>query len=594
MGGFVVEALIGVGGMGEVYRALQVNMGRPVALKVLAPDLCSDASYVRRFRQEARWLRDLEHPAIVPVLDAGEDGGLLYVAMRLLAGGSLASRLNGAPLPPGQALDLLTRLASAVDSAHSRGVIHRDLKPANILFDNDGQAYVADFGIARAVGEASDTTTGLVLGTPRYMAPEQAGPGVSHRSDLYAFGCIAMEVLSGSPPFLAEDPVALLVAHAHDEPPRARSRNAALPAAVDGVLRRALAKRPLDRYPSAGALVDDLRAALGNGSGYPGLLPAVTRQPELRPAGQEVRRAGGARTVPQLPARWRRVRAAAVSAAAAGVLGATVLLARPLAGPPAAGADARPSAPGSSASATAPPAASGAPPPDALPDVSTAELAAESSSGPAGGDLVQPDSDDDALGGLRGARLYEAILDGTDRSFQDAVGRVHDPAHEEVRFLPGAVELVARTPGADASTDLAVGNLTTFVGDLEFSVEPGTDVRFCWSLRWDAGSAYLLCLETLRETTAFQLWDGRRLTPLSEAAPVPGLQEGRAVRPTVVVAASRLSLYLDGRLLLDVEDDSIPPSPTIPGLEVDSSEGIGTVRVTAIRISALTRPTASP
>jgi alpha-tubulin suppressor-like RCC1 family protein len=263
VGSFTVEALIGRGGMGEVYRAVHRELGRPVALKLLLPALAMQEEFAARFVREARVMQSLDHPCIVTVLDAGDAGGRLYLAMRLVTGISLKDRLAEGLLPPEQIVSILEQLAEALDYAHSRGVIHRDIKPSNILIDPQGQPVLVDFGLAKALGDTSVTVSSQYLGTPTYMAPEQAsGDPIGHRADLYSLACVAFEMLTGTPPYTEQDTLALLLAHGTHPVPRATERNPDLPLPVNAVVQRALAKSPTQRYPSAGAFVDALKTAL--------------------------------------------------------------------------------------------------------------------------------------------------------------------------------------------------------------------------------------------------------------------------------------------------------------------------------------------
>jgi alpha-tubulin suppressor-like RCC1 family protein len=263
IGSFTVEALIGRGGMGEVYRAVHRDLGRLVALKLLHPVLATQEEFTARFLREARMMQSLDHPGIVTVFDTGDVDGRLYLAMRLIAGISLKDLLAQGRLPPGEILRILEQLAEALDYAHSRGVIHRDIKPSNVLIDPRGQPVLVDFGLAKALGDASVTVSSRYLGTPTYMAPEQAsGEPVSHRADLYSLACVAFEMLTGTPPYTEQDSLALLLAHGTHPVPRATERDQQLPGPVDAVFQRALAKSPTQRYPSAGAFVDALETAL--------------------------------------------------------------------------------------------------------------------------------------------------------------------------------------------------------------------------------------------------------------------------------------------------------------------------------------------
>jgi alpha-tubulin suppressor-like RCC1 family protein len=269
IGSFTIEALIGQGGMGEVYRAVHRDLGRPVALKLLLPVLATQEEFTARFLREARMMQSLDHPGIVTVLDAGDVDGRLYLAMRLITGISLKDLLAQGRLPPGEILRILKQLADALDYAHSRGVIHRDIKPSNILIDPQGQPVLADFGLAKALGDASVTVSSQYLGTPTYMAPEQAsGEPVSHRADLYSLACVAFEMLTGTPPYTEQDSLALLLAHGTHPVPHATERDSQLPGPVDAVFQRALAKSPTQRYPSAGTFVDALETALAADPGF--------------------------------------------------------------------------------------------------------------------------------------------------------------------------------------------------------------------------------------------------------------------------------------------------------------------------------------
>ena len=272
--GYRVEAFVGAGGMGVVYRAADLRLERSIALKLLAASFAEDPGYRRRFLDESRRAAAIEHPHIVPVYDAGEESGVLFIAMRYVDGDDLACLLEqqGA-LEPGRALALLSPIADALDAAHGRGLVHRDVKPSNILVSRDvtgaERAYLTDFGIARRfAGGERDTHTGHVLGTADYVAPEQIeGRDVDGCADLYSLGCVLFECLSGEPPFSRETAVATLVAHTRAAVPRASERRRELPSAIDEVIERALAKKPAERFDSCGDMLDAAHAALGMGAG---------------------------------------------------------------------------------------------------------------------------------------------------------------------------------------------------------------------------------------------------------------------------------------------------------------------------------------
>jgi len=258
IGRYEVRGVLGEGSMCRVYRAYDEAEGREVAVKVLKPLFANDPRVVERFRREAAAVRRLGHPALVDLLDAGSD----YLVQELVEGESLAARLRRrGPIYPEAALPILAAVGEALDHAHSRAVVHRDVKPSNVLLVRGGAAKLADFGIAR-LGWAPITRTGEVIGTPAYMAPEQLSRGVAHASsDLYSLAVVAQETLTGVRPFRQPSLGALLQSIVVDEPPRASAVNPALPAAVDLVLAKALAKVPERRYPDGRAFVTALGAA---------------------------------------------------------------------------------------------------------------------------------------------------------------------------------------------------------------------------------------------------------------------------------------------------------------------------------------------
>jgi Protein kinase domain/Domain of unknown function (DUF4440) len=250
-----IEAVAGRGGMGIVYRATQLSLGRPVAVKLIAPDHAADPGFRERFERESRLAAAIDHPNVIPVHEAGEDGGRLYLVMRWVSGADLHGRIARAGrLEPRRAAAFTAQVAGALDAAHAAGLVHRDVKPANVLLSGD-HAYLADFGLTRPVSSNTRmTTTGHWLGTADYMAPEQFGSeAVDARADIYALGCVLYAMLTGEPPFRRDTVPATMLAHLHDPPPRP-SRTPGVPAEFDRVVARALAKEPERRYPSAGDL----------------------------------------------------------------------------------------------------------------------------------------------------------------------------------------------------------------------------------------------------------------------------------------------------------------------------------------------------
>ena len=253
---------IWLGSMSSVYLAYDPNNSRQVAIKMLSSEHLNDLGYRSRFEQEAHLIAALKHEAIVTVYEFGVEQGYPFIVMQYMPGGSLADRLAQGPLSPAQTGKILTRIASALDYAHSQGVIHRDLKASNILFDMDDNAYLADFGIA--LQPESTWQRGLASGTPNYMSPEQAlgEQSIDPRSDIYSLGVITFEVLTGELPFSGDLPLAVLFKKIFDSPPSLGAVKPDLPAALEPVLQRALAKQPQERYPSTAEFVIAYQQAL--------------------------------------------------------------------------------------------------------------------------------------------------------------------------------------------------------------------------------------------------------------------------------------------------------------------------------------------
>ncbi|PRH76707.1 serine/threonine protein kinase [Streptomyces solincola] len=284
--GYLVEAEIGRGGMAVVYRARDLRLERTVALKLLAPELARNDTFRKRFAHESRVAAAIEHPHIVPVFEAGETEGVLYIAMRFVAGQDLRALLDRrGPLDPAQGGRIAAQVASALDAAHAHELVHRDVKPGNILIapgtdsEHPEHAYLTDFGLTKkSLSLTGFTTVGQFVGTLDYVAPEQiSGRPVDGRCDVYSLGCVVYETLTGFPPFRRDDDMALLWAHQYDAPPAASGERPGLPPAVDAVFARALAKSPVDRYGTCRQFVAELRAALsadGTGGRVPPAPPA--------------------------------------------------------------------------------------------------------------------------------------------------------------------------------------------------------------------------------------------------------------------------------------------------------------------------------
>ena len=256
--------------MGVVYEATQLSLQRVVALKMLAAEIGTDADAQERFRREALMQAAIDHPHIVQVYDAGSTDAGLFIAMRLIHGETLKSRISAQRLPATALLSMLRPVADALDTAHASGLVHRDVKPQNILVDAKGTAYLSDFGVAHAIGQTSLTAEGRLVGTPGYMSPEQAmGEEATAESDVYSFATVLYEGLTGVVPFRASSPIAVIRQQVWETPPPPTTIRPDLPGAVDEAFGRALAKEPSERPPSAFELMGDVTAALAGETPLP-------------------------------------------------------------------------------------------------------------------------------------------------------------------------------------------------------------------------------------------------------------------------------------------------------------------------------------
>ena len=308
--GFRLEELLGRGGMGAVYRAEDVRLGRKVALKLLVPELAESERFRERFFRESQVAASLDHPHIVPIYAAGDADGRLYLAMRYVEGYDLRHLIaREAPLGPERTMRLIEQVGDALDAAHERGLVHRDVKPANVLIavrSDREHSYLTDFGLTKQTSSISGLTgTGELVGTIEYVSPEQIrGERIDGRADVYSLGCVLYECLAGERPFARDSEVATLWAHVNEPPPSLATAHPELGSEIDSVMARALAKAPGDRYRSCGELVASARAALG--------LPDAS-SPSTRRRPKRARRL--------TPSRWPvRVRALAGASAAVVVL----------------------------------------------------------------------------------------------------------------------------------------------------------------------------------------------------------------------------------------------------------------------------------
>jgi serine/threonine-protein kinase len=282
--GYRIDEIIGRGGMGVVYRAEHLRLGRKVALKVVAPQIAREEKFRERFLRESRTAGTLDHPNVVPMYDAGEADGVLYIAMRFVDGVDLATLIEReAPLEPARVARIVAQVASALDAAHEAGLVHRDVKPSNVLLPVRGagrgeHAYLGDFGLTkRVLSESGVTGTSAFLGTIAYVAPEQIeGRPVDARADEYSLACLTYEALTGHRPFERETDIANLYAHIRDPFPSVGDAvDLALAPAIDAILSRAAAKAPADRYPSCGEMADEMLRVTGAATPGTGPVPAI-------------------------------------------------------------------------------------------------------------------------------------------------------------------------------------------------------------------------------------------------------------------------------------------------------------------------------
>ena len=289
-GNYRLAELLSRGGMGVVYLAEDVRMGRTVALKLISAEYAQNDAFRARFLHESRVAGAINHPNVIPVYDAGEHDGLLYIAMRYVEGTDLRGLLNSsAPLELERTVAIVSQSAAALAETHSRGLIHRDVKPANILLvprrteDGTDHVYLSDFGLAKHLGSLSGPTrTGQFMGTVGYVSPEQIrGKGVEHRTDVYALGCVLFECLTGAPPFPRKDDFATIMAHVNDAPPLVCELRPDTPAALEDVVQRALAKAPEDRFDDCDQMGVALRRAVGRSGTTPLPVPPPVPAPRV-------------------------------------------------------------------------------------------------------------------------------------------------------------------------------------------------------------------------------------------------------------------------------------------------------------------------
>lgn len=317
LGDYQLEEMLGRGGMGEVHRAYDTRRDRRVALKLLSAHLAHNPEYRERFRRESHVAARLQEPHVIPIHDYGEIDGRLFIDMRLVDGADLGKVIDeSGPLAPDRTVDIVCQIAQALDAAHSDGLVHRDVKPANVLVTgSEDFVYLVDFGVAHSASsvQLSLTATGGPIGTPNYMAPERfSNTPADRRVDIYALGCLLYECLTATHPFCGDSIPALMKAHLYDAPPKPSQLRAGIPAALDDVVARAMAKDPDDRFATAGELAVAARNALTMGSADTGSTRAEsTRAESNQHVSDETVRVGGSPPIAPLPSPLSETRPAA-------------------------------------------------------------------------------------------------------------------------------------------------------------------------------------------------------------------------------------------------------------------------------------------
>jgi serine/threonine protein kinase len=288
VGGYRIESLLGQGGMAAVYLAEDSRLKRKVALKILSPELAADDAFRRRFVDESEQLAAVDHPNIIPVYEAGQDEGHLFIAMRYVDSTDLKELIaSEGPLVPERAISIVAQVAGALDAAHAKGLVHRDVKPANVLVavgsggDGSDHAYLSDFGLTKRTQETSGLTkTGFLMGTIDYVAPEQiSGSGVDGRTDQYALACVLFQCLTGRTPYPRDDDAAVLYSHLSEPPPSVTGTDPELPPTIDAVLARGMAKDRNDRYASCLEFARAARDAFLSPTGEATVEPSATATP---------------------------------------------------------------------------------------------------------------------------------------------------------------------------------------------------------------------------------------------------------------------------------------------------------------------------
>ena len=545
LGRYQILEPLGSGGMATVYKAYEPSLDRTVALKVIRQGFAEDADFAARFRTEAQSVAKLDHPNIVHVHAFDESEGRLFLAMQYLEGGTLKDRIEalepGTLLPPAEVALIVAQVADALTYAHGLGIVHRDIKPSNIMLTTRGRAVVTDFGIAKIVSGVALTQTGVGIGTPEYMSPEQgAGSQVDARADVYSLGVVAYELLTGRVPYLADTPFAIVAAHMRDPLPLPSSINPALPAPAERTLLKALAKAPAQRFASA----TEFAAALANGlRGAPTVATMATiARPRLKPQTRSF-----TFSLPALPR--SRPALAAIGVAALVVIGST--------GAAISGAFGR------AQTTTASP----------TPSTSAAPTPAAASS---------------ALSALKGPLVWQAKLDGTDIDLRGASSPFigGDASSANVRTVPGAIEFVQIKAPGGRNILLNSPVRDTFV--LEVDVDPRAAGQFgvgWWSTGRDP--QYTLNIDTNQGRMELQYYaSGVTTQPLSASTPAPEVVSGKPFTAALAVARDRFTAFANQRQVVGASPDARIPPAAVP-LRVYFGGDPGTLRITGLRLYEL-------
>ena len=593
LGRYQILEPLGSGGMATVYKAYEPSLDRTVALKVIRPGLAEEEGFLARFRREAQAVAKLRHPNIVHVLTFDETDGRYFLAMDYLEGGTLKDRIEsldpGTLLAPAEVSSIVGQVADALGYAHEQGVIHRDIKPSNIMLTGKGRAIVTDFGIAKIVSGAALTQTGVGIGTPEYMSPEQgAGSQVDARADVYSLGVVAYELLTGRVPYLADTPFAIVAAHMRDPLPLPSSINPAVPAAAERALLKALAKQPAQRFASATEFATVL------GEGLRGA-PAIATMATIAPARAKPQTRSFTFTLPALPR--SRPALAAIGAALMFVVAGT--------GAAISGTFGR-------GEATSPPSAVAATA-TATP-VRTGTPVAATAAGATAPKFAVP---------AKGKLLFEAKLDGTG---SDMGGRTQtgDTAATAIRQVQGAIELEVVKPSTfgggrvdcqklpdqcvNAGAAFNMPRVANYVGELDLTVAPASDVVLSWQLSNVRGALYYLSLSTV----AFDGGEGGIVLGCNAPAcptdsvisnslassegwergfyRMPGLLGGKSFTLAVVVEEKQITVFLDQKRLGTIATPTPLNGVTLSSLQIKGPNdvpGKGLVRVIGARFYEL-------